>query len=149
MERDEIKHRFVEAGLDLDDSFEDHLLIGHGGYRLSLLAHREYWGTDQPIFEILDHEEMSTYWVEEVPTPQQALQYSRSMVGLPRSGIRPKRLLQDFVAGLGGAGRSPTRIGFGEGVYHPTVLLSRFDPRVEIGLAGLGDVVHPTSRAAF
>ena len=74
MERDEIKHRFVEAGLDLDDSFGDHLLIGDGGYRLSLLAHGEHWGTDQPIFEILDHEEMSTYWVEEVPTPQQALQ---------------------------------------------------------------------------
>jgi hypothetical protein len=56
VERDEIKHRFVEAGWDLDGSFEDHLLIDH------------------PIFEILDHEEMSTYWVEEVPTPQQALQ---------------------------------------------------------------------------
>ena len=74
MERDEIKHRFVEAGLDLDDSFGDHLPIGDGGYRLSLLAHGEHWGTDQPIFEILDHEEMSTYWVEEVPTPRQALQ---------------------------------------------------------------------------
>jgi hypothetical protein len=74
MERDEIKQRFVEAGWNLDGSFEDHLLIGHDGYRLSLLAHREHWGTDQPIFEILDHEDMSTYWVEEVPTPQQALQ---------------------------------------------------------------------------
>jgi hypothetical protein len=107
VERDEIKHRFVEAGLDLDSSFEDHLLIGHGGYRLSLLAHREYWGTDQPIFEILDHEEMSTYWVQEVPPRlSRPYSYSRSMVGLPRSGIRPKRLLQDFVAGLGGAGCS-------------------------------------------
>jgi hypothetical protein len=74
VERDEIKQRFVEAEWDLDGSFEDHLLIGHDGHRLSLLAHREFWGTDQPIFEILDHEEMSTYWVEEVPTPQQALQ---------------------------------------------------------------------------
>ena len=74
MERGEIEQRFVEARWDLDSSFEDHLLIGHDGYRLSLLAHREHWGTDQPIFEILDHEEMSSYWVEEVPTPQQALQ---------------------------------------------------------------------------
>jgi hypothetical protein len=41
VERDEIKQRFVEAGWDLDDSFEDQLLIGHDGYRLSLLAHGE------------------------------------------------------------------------------------------------------------
>ena len=74
VERDEIKQRFVEAGWDLDGSFEDHLLIGHDGHRLSLLAHREHWGTDQPIFEILDHEGMTTYWVQEVPTPRQATQ---------------------------------------------------------------------------
>ncbi len=75
MERDEIEQRFIEAGWDLDGSFKDHLLIGHDGYRLSLLAHREHWGTDhQPLFEILDHEEMITYWVEEVPTPHHALQ---------------------------------------------------------------------------
>ena len=74
VEREEIEQRFLNAGWDLDGSFEDHLLIGHDGYRLSLLAHREHWGTDQPSFEILDHEEMSTYWVEEVPTPRQALQ---------------------------------------------------------------------------
>ena len=75
MEREEIEQSFVEAGWDLDGSFEDHLLIGHDGHRLSLLAHREHWGTDhQPLFEILDHEEMITYWVEEVPTPHHALQ---------------------------------------------------------------------------
>jgi hypothetical protein len=74
VEREEIEQRFVEAGWDLDGSFEDHLLIGHDGQRISLLAHREHWRTHQPIFEILDHEEMRTYWVEEVPTPRQAVQ---------------------------------------------------------------------------
>ena len=74
VEREEIEQRFVNTGWELDGSFEDHLLIGHDGHRLSLLAHREFWGTDQPIFEILDHEGMTTYWVQEVPTPQQALQ---------------------------------------------------------------------------
>jgi hypothetical protein len=72
--REEIEQSFVNAGWELDASFEDHLLIGHDGHRVSLLAHRELLGTDQPIFELLDHEEMSTYWVQEVPTPQQALQ---------------------------------------------------------------------------
>jgi hypothetical protein len=74
VERKEIAQRFVDAGWDLDGSFEEHLLIGHDGHRISLLAHREFWGTEQPLFEILDHEEMFTYWVEEVPTPQEALQ---------------------------------------------------------------------------
>ena len=73
----EIEQRFLNSGWDLDGSFEDYLLIGHDGQRLSLLAHREFWGTEQPIFEILDHEEMSTYWVQEVPTPRQAAQLLR------------------------------------------------------------------------
>ncbi len=60
------------AGWTLDYSFEGYLLIGHDGERISLLAHRELWGTDKPIFEILDHKQMTTCWVREVPTPQQA-----------------------------------------------------------------------------
>jgi hypothetical protein len=74
VKREEIEEKLVEAGWALDESFEDYLLIGHDGYRLSLLAHREFWGTDQPLFEILDHEDMNTYWVYEVPTPWQATQ---------------------------------------------------------------------------
>jgi hypothetical protein len=70
--REEIEQKFLDAGWDLDGSFEDYLLIGHDDERISLLAHREHWGTDDPLFELLDHEEMTTYWVNEVPTPQQA-----------------------------------------------------------------------------
>jgi hypothetical protein len=77
VKREEMEEKFVEAGWSLDDSFEDYLLIGHDGYRLSLLAHEEYWGTDRPIFEILDHEDMNTYWVHEVPTPRQAARLLR------------------------------------------------------------------------
>jgi hypothetical protein len=50
------------------------LLIGHDGERVSLLAHRELWGTDNPIFELLNYEEMTICWVDEVPPPQQAVQ---------------------------------------------------------------------------
>jgi hypothetical protein len=74
VKREEIEQRFISAGWELDGSFEDHLLIGHDGYRLSLLAHREHWGTDSPIFEILNHEDMTTYWTHEVPTPRKAKQ---------------------------------------------------------------------------
>ena len=67
-----IERSLSDAGWALDYSFEGYLLIGHDGERVSLLAHRESWGTDKPIFEILDHEQMTTYWVQEVPNPQQA-----------------------------------------------------------------------------
>ncbi len=77
MKPEEIEQRFLDAGWELDGSFEDYLLIGHDGERLSLLAHREHLGTDAPIFELLDHEEMTTYWVDEVPPPQQAAQLLR------------------------------------------------------------------------
>ena len=77
MKREEIEQKFLDAGWDLDGSFEDYLLIGHNGERISLLAHREHGGTDDPLFELLDHEEMTTYWVHEVPTPQQAARLLR------------------------------------------------------------------------
>jgi hypothetical protein len=69
-----IERSLSGAGWALDHSFEGYLLISHDGERVSLLAHRELWGTDDPLFELLDHEEMTTYWVDEVPTPQQAVQ---------------------------------------------------------------------------
>ena len=74
MNREEIEQRFIDAGWDLDGSFGDYLLIGHDGNLISLLAHREFWGTDNPFFEILDHQEMITYWLQQVPTPKQAAQ---------------------------------------------------------------------------
>ena len=70
MQWEQIEQRFVDAGWDLDASFEDYLLIGHNGHRISLLAYKEWCDPDDPLFEILDHEEMTTYWVDEVPTPQ-------------------------------------------------------------------------------
>ncbi len=73
MNEEEIKQSFANAGWDLDGSFEDHLIIGHGGDGLSILAHKEAWGTEDPAFELIDHERMLTYWVSgELPAPQQA-----------------------------------------------------------------------------
>jgi hypothetical protein len=68
----ELEQRFASAGWELDGSFEDHLLIGFSGDGLSILAHEGSWGTDDPLFEIVDHEGMTNCWVREVPTPEQA-----------------------------------------------------------------------------
>jgi hypothetical protein len=72
VEWEELQQSFVDAGWDLDASFEDYLLIGHNDYRISILAYKDLWNPHNPTFELIDHEEMSTYWVHEVPAPQHA-----------------------------------------------------------------------------
>ena len=77
MNRQEIEQSFTSAGWDLDGSFGEHLIIGHSGDSVSLLAHKEVWGAEDPTFEILDHATLLTCWVGEVPTPQQATKLLR------------------------------------------------------------------------
>jgi hypothetical protein len=36
------------------------------------LAHRGVWETEDPLFELIDHERNLTYEVRKIPTPQQA-----------------------------------------------------------------------------
>jgi hypothetical protein len=73
MNRQEIEQSFLSAGWELDGSFGEHLIIGDSGDSTSLLAHEEVWEADEPVFEILDHKRLASYWVREVPTPQQAI----------------------------------------------------------------------------
>jgi hypothetical protein len=70
--REEIERRFALSGWDLDGSFWDYLVIGYSGEEISLLAHKEAWETDDPVFVILDHENSVSRWVHGVPTPLQA-----------------------------------------------------------------------------
>jgi hypothetical protein len=72
MDQKEIVQSFTSAGWALDGSFADDLIIGHDGDCLSILAHREVWQSNNPAFEIIDHERNITYWVQEILTPQQA-----------------------------------------------------------------------------
>ena len=75
MYKDEIEQSFTTVGWDLDGSFANHLVIGFSGEGISILAHKETWGKEDPVFELLDHERMLTYWVGgEIPSPEQALQ---------------------------------------------------------------------------
>ena len=72
MDQKEIVQSFTSAGWALDVSFADDLIIGYDGGYLSILAHRESWDSEEPAFEIIDHERNITYWVQEILTPQQA-----------------------------------------------------------------------------
>ena len=71
MTREEIEQAIEDAGWRIDDGFPEYLVIGSDGDR-SILAHREAWGTDHPTFELWDERENISYWVREIPTPQQA-----------------------------------------------------------------------------
>ena len=68
---EEIENSFIGAGWHLDGSFADYLAIGYTD-RLSILAGKEAWETDDPVFELIDHERDLTYRVQEIPTPGQA-----------------------------------------------------------------------------
>jgi hypothetical protein len=69
---EEIEQRFSEAGWELDGAFSGYLVVGYSEDNLSILAHKEAWETDDPVFELIDHERNLTYGVQEIPTPVQA-----------------------------------------------------------------------------
>jgi hypothetical protein len=149
MKREEIEQRFLDAGWDLDGSFEDYQLIGHNGERISLLAYTESIG--RPI--ILSSRSSATKRCS--PTgytkyqpPSKPHNYSTSMPSLPRSGICPRRRLRPRRAQKSGGSPTHIDIGSGERVHHPPILLTRLDPGVQILFSSIGDVVHPTSRAS-
>jgi hypothetical protein len=80
--REELEHRLARAGWNLDGSFSGYLLIGYTD-DLSLLAPEEAYETHDPTFEIIDHERNATYWIREIPTPQQARQLLEEHGELP------------------------------------------------------------------
>ncbi len=68
----EIVQNFAGAGWDNDNSFSGYLVIGFSGGNLSIVAHNDSWENGNRSFELINHETSNTYWVEEVPSPQQA-----------------------------------------------------------------------------
>jgi hypothetical protein len=71
---EEIERSFASAGWHLDGGFSDHLVIGYTDDGPSILARKEAWEADDPVFELIDHERDVTCGVQEIPTPQQAQQ---------------------------------------------------------------------------
>ncbi len=83
---EEIEYCFTSAGWHLDGSFSEYLVIGYDGDGLSILAGKEAWETDDPVFELIDHEGELTYAVQEVPTPRHAQQMLREHGQPPGEG---------------------------------------------------------------
>jgi len=53
------------------ESSSPHLLTGNAG-DLSILAYRSLAETEDPVFELVDRRQGTTYWVRVVPTPRLA-----------------------------------------------------------------------------
>ncbi len=91
---EEITQRFTDAGWEIDNSFAGWLVIGFSGDNLSIVAHQGEDApagveTDEVVFELLDHERNVTYWVKEVPTPQQAQQLLEEHGEMPEKWEQP------------------------------------------------------------
>ncbi len=75
MANKELEQRIASAGWEIDDGFSGHLVIGNdSSNNVSIVAYLDGWDSDDPLFELLDHETDVAYWVRDVPTPQQAAQ---------------------------------------------------------------------------
>ncbi len=86
MSIEEIENSFTSAGWNLDGSFSEYLVIGYDSHGISVLAGKEAWETDEPTFELIDHEGELTYAVQEVPTPRQAQKMLREHGQPPGEG---------------------------------------------------------------
>ena len=66
-----IDRELEEAGWEADGTFSEHLSIGESG-DLCVLVHRSTWETNAPAYELYDVDKHVSYWVHEIPTPEQA-----------------------------------------------------------------------------
>jgi hypothetical protein len=66
-----IDRELTNAGWETDGSFAEHLSIGSSG-DLCVLVHCSTWETDEPAYELYDVGRHVSYWVHEIPTPEQA-----------------------------------------------------------------------------
>jgi hypothetical protein len=76
MNHEEVEDGFASAGWELDGSFYKHLIIGFMD-DLSIIAYRQTWESEDPKFQLCDYENDLSYWVREIPTPQQSAQLLR------------------------------------------------------------------------
>ena len=71
VDKDKIDRVLAEAGWETDGTFSEHLTIGETG-DLCVLVHRSTWETDEPAYELYDVGRHVSYFVHEIPTPEQA-----------------------------------------------------------------------------
>ena len=81
MSEEEVEQGFVEACWEVPGPSR-YPLIGVAE-DLSIIAHEQYAKVDDPLFELVDSRLVSSYWVREIPTPEQAEKLLKEHSGLP------------------------------------------------------------------
>ncbi len=71
VDKGRIDQELADAGWEPDGTFSEHLAIGESG-DLCVLVHRSTWETDEPNYELYDAVQHVSYWVHEIPTPEEA-----------------------------------------------------------------------------
>ena len=70
-DQDKIDNEFADAGWEPVGTFSEHLAIGESG-DLCILVHRSTWDFDKPAYKLYNVGQHISYWVREIPTPEQA-----------------------------------------------------------------------------
>ena len=70
-DKEKVDQEPADAGWITDGTFAEHLTIGESD-ELCILVHRSTWETNEPTYELYDVRQHVSYWVHEVPTPEQA-----------------------------------------------------------------------------
>ena len=68
MTPEEIEQEFVEAGWEVPGPSR-YPIVGNAG-ELSIVAHKQYARSNDPVFEIADGMRMLSHWSREIITPQ-------------------------------------------------------------------------------
>jgi hypothetical protein len=81
--REQTELALISAGWEISEDFSlRRLLIGHSG-NLSILAYGSESPSDEPMFELVDGERGTTYWVRVIPTPRVAAVLVKKHGGAP------------------------------------------------------------------
>jgi hypothetical protein len=70
-DQDKIDQQLADAGWEPDGTFSEHLAIGESG-DLCIMVHRSTWDIDEHAYELYNVGQHISYWVHEIPTPEQA-----------------------------------------------------------------------------
>jgi hypothetical protein len=73
---------FIDAGWEIPGPLR-YPIVGTSGDDLSITAHEQYVGTDDPAFELVDSRRAMSYWVRVVPTPHVAAELIEKHGGPP------------------------------------------------------------------
>jgi hypothetical protein len=85
MTREEIEHRLVEDGWEIEERSSPDLIVGRFG-ALSILAYEFLTRGDEPEFQLIDSERLLVCWVRMIPPPRVALALLEECAAEPWEG---------------------------------------------------------------